>query len=214
MRLDDEEQFEETRTESTGEQKGTGGLAEVRTGRGSAGLVRGRDEKCQADETSRKGKGKRNGGKGEYGNKGDNGGKRFQQSVKVLKGGEEEDKWVQVAPNMGAGGSYPQAMTDPQEEEEAEERRKGTRRPRWSDCEDDEGKEEERQQEVKDKKGQEKEKETRPEKGHEELTRERPLGLEQGEERRAQEVYEEQRRAQKALEQRMAQEEQEREAKV
>ena len=90
--------------------------------------------------------------------------------MKVLKGGEEEDKWVQVAPNMGAGGSYPQAMAYP-EEEEAEERRKGTPRPRWADCEDDKGKEEERPQEVKDKKGQEKEKETRPERGHEELTR-------------------------------------------
>ena len=33
------------------------------TGRGSAGLVRGRDEWCQTDETSRKGKGKGNGGK-------------------------------------------------------------------------------------------------------------------------------------------------------
>ena len=52
VRFGDEEQFEETRTESTDEQKVTGGLAEVRTGRGSAGLVRGGDEKCQADETS------------------------------------------------------------------------------------------------------------------------------------------------------------------
>ena len=51
VRFGDEEQFEET---------------EVRTGRGSAGLVRGGDEGCQTDETSRKGKGKGNGGKGEH----------------------------------------------------------------------------------------------------------------------------------------------------
>ena len=41
VRYGDEEQFEETRAESTDKQKVTDGLAEVRTGRGSAGLVRG-----------------------------------------------------------------------------------------------------------------------------------------------------------------------------
>ena len=55
VRCGEEEQFEE---------------AEVRTGRGSAGLVRVGDEKCRADETSRKGKGKGNGGKGEHEDKG------------------------------------------------------------------------------------------------------------------------------------------------
>ena len=39
---------------------------EVRTGRGSAGLVRGGDERRRADETNRKVKGKGNGGKGEH----------------------------------------------------------------------------------------------------------------------------------------------------
>ena len=39
VRFGDEEQFEETRAESTDEQKATDGLAEVRTGRGNAGLV-------------------------------------------------------------------------------------------------------------------------------------------------------------------------------
>ena len=84
---------------------------------------------------------------------------------------EQDEQRGRVAPNMGAGGSHPQATSDPREEE-AEERRKGTRRPRWADCEDDEGKEEEeqetekeRQQETKEKKEQEKEKETRPETG-------------------------------------------------
>ena len=49
--------------------------------------------------------------------------KEFQQSVQVLKGEEEEDKWVQVAPYMEAGGSHLQAMADPKEEV-IEERRK------------------------------------------------------------------------------------------
>ena len=152
---------------------------------------------------------------------------------------EKDEQRGRVAPNMGASGSHPQAASDPREEE-AGERRKETRRPRWADCEDDEGKEEEeqetereRQQETKEKKEQEKERETMPETGHKELTSEKPPGLEQWvkgeheeedeeqrraqeareEKRRAQEAHEEQRRAQKALEQRKAQEEQEREAK-
>ena len=47
---------EQARAKSTDEPEVMGRLAEVRTGRGSSGLVRGRDEKCRADET-RKGKG-------------------------------------------------------------------------------------------------------------------------------------------------------------
>ena len=65
--------------ESTDKQKITDGLAEVRTGRGSAGLVKGRDERCQADETSRKGKGKGNGGKGEHEGKGGGFGRKGKQ---------------------------------------------------------------------------------------------------------------------------------------
>ena len=41
MRFDEEEQLEETRVKSTDEREVTGRSAEVRTGRGSAGLVRG-----------------------------------------------------------------------------------------------------------------------------------------------------------------------------
>ena len=57
----------------------------------------------------------------------------------MLKGEEEqetdeEDEQVQVAPNMGAGGSHPQAMLDP--EEEAVEEDRGTRKLRWADCDD------------------------------------------------------------------------------
>ena len=49
---------------------------------------------------------------------------------------DEEDEWVQVAPNMGAGGSHPQAKLDP--EEEAVEEERGTRTLRWADCDDKE----------------------------------------------------------------------------
>ena len=93
------------------------GFGEMRTGRGSAGLVRGGDERCQADETSRKGKGKGNGGKGEHEGKGGGFGRKGKQQETV----EEQDEWVQMAPNMGAGGSHPQAMSDPGEEENKQE---------------------------------------------------------------------------------------------
>ena len=117
------------------------GRKATREGRGCAGLVQGGDETHRMNETCGKGKGKGNGGKGEHGGKGDKGGKGFQQSVKMMKGEEEqvtdeEDERVQVAPNMGAGGSHPQAMLDP--EEEAVEEKEGTRKLRWADCEEEE----------------------------------------------------------------------------
>ena len=62
VRFGEEEQSGETRAESTDEPEVTGRTTEVRTGRGSAGLVRGGDERRWTDETSRKGKGKGNGG--------------------------------------------------------------------------------------------------------------------------------------------------------
>ena len=61
----EEEQLRETRAKSIDEPEVMGRLAEVRTGRGSSSFVRGRDERCRADET-RKGKGKGNGRKGEH----------------------------------------------------------------------------------------------------------------------------------------------------
>ena len=111
----------DTQAQSTDKQGVMSGLEEVRTGRGSAGLVRGEDDRRRTDGTSGKGKGRGNGGKGEHGGMGGNGGKGLQQSVNVLKGEEgqqadEEDERVQVAPNMGAGGSHPQATSDPVEE--------------------------------------------------------------------------------------------------
>ena len=147
---------------------------------------------------------------------------------------EHEEQRVRVAPDMGAGGSHPQATSDPRKKKE-------TRVLRWADCNDEEGKENE--EEVEEEK----------EAGQRETTEERPPGLEEveskleakkeqeaerkqkqeqeqeqeqesraqetreeerrarEEERKAQEAHEEQRRAQKALEKRMAQEEQERE---
>ena len=53
----DEEQLREARAKRTDEPEVMGRLAEVRTGRGSSGLVREGDERCRADET-RKGKGR------------------------------------------------------------------------------------------------------------------------------------------------------------
>ena len=46
---------------------------------------------------------------------------------------QQEEQRGRVALNIGAGGSHLPATSDPREEE-AEERRKGTRRPRWADC--------------------------------------------------------------------------------
>ena len=38
----------------------------------------------------------------------------------------------------GTSGSYPQAMADPEEEETTVEEKKGMRRLRWADCDDNE----------------------------------------------------------------------------
>ena len=95
----------------TGEQKVTG------KGRGCTGLVQGGDETHGMNETSRKGKGKGNGGKGEHGSKGRAGSKGTQQvenfAVDEDQEADEENERGRVAPNMGAGGSHPQATSDP-----------------------------------------------------------------------------------------------------
>ena len=70
VRFGEEEQTEEFRMKSTDQQNMMNGLEEVRTGRASAGLVRGRDEQCRTDGTTRKGRGKGNVVKGEHGSKG------------------------------------------------------------------------------------------------------------------------------------------------
>ena len=207
----EQELLEETQAESIDEPKVMSRLEEVRTGRGSACLVQGIDEKCLTSETCRKGKGKGNGGKGEHGGKGGVGSKGTQQVENSVKDEDQENKrtmtseekekkhWEdvrkllemvekeemelemmqqeemehteqrgRVAPNMGAGGSHPQATSDPRK------KKKETREMRWADYEDDERQEE-------GKKEQETEKETRQETGQEELTNEKPPGLEQKE---------------------------------
>ena len=70
VRFGEEQQLGKTGAENAGETEVMGRTTEVWTGRGSAGLVRGRDKRCRADETNRKGKGKGNGGKGEHEGKG------------------------------------------------------------------------------------------------------------------------------------------------
>ena len=105
MRFGEEEQLEETRGENADEPEVTGTLAEVRTGRGSAGLARSGDERCWADESSRKGKNNCNGGKGEHEGKGGGFGRKGKhQGMR-----EEEEERDRMVPNMGAGDSHPQA---------------------------------------------------------------------------------------------------------
>ena len=48
---------------------------------------------------------------------------------------ENEEEWGRVAPNMGAGGSHPQATSDPGKEEKG---RKDTRVLSWADSDDEE----------------------------------------------------------------------------
>ena len=79
VRFAEEKQSEETQEQSTDKQDVMSGLEELRTGRGSRPLVRGGDEGCRADETSRKGKGKGNGGKDEHGGKGEGFGSKGKQ---------------------------------------------------------------------------------------------------------------------------------------
>ena len=151
----------------------TGKSAEIRTGR-SSGLVRGEDARCRADETSRKGKGKGNRGKSEHEGKGGGVGRKGTQQVENLvmdevqenhredvrklvemmqkEEEEQEEQRGRVAPNMGAGGSHPQAMSVPE--------RRETQGMRWADCRDErkegEGQEteRERQEEAERKKEQ------------------------------------------------------------
>ena len=168
VRFGDEQQLGKTRAENGGEPEVMGRTTEVRTGRGSAGLARGGDERCQADETSRKGKGKGNGGKGEHDGKAGGAGSKGRRQVEnlVMDEGQEnmrtktsaenheedmrkllemvereemelemmqqeemehEERRGRMAPNMGAGGSHPQAMSEPRKKKE-------TRGLRWADC--------------------------------------------------------------------------------
>ena len=117
VRFGEEEETKETLVESTDEPEATGRLAEAQTGRGNkCRLVHGGDEKCRTDETRRKENGKGNGGKGEHEGKGGGfGHKGKQQETKGEDNGEEQELG-RMTPNMGAGGSHPQAILDPEKE--------------------------------------------------------------------------------------------------
>ena len=125
VRFGEEEELGETRAESTDVPEVTGGTTEVRTGRGSAGLVRGGDERRWTDETSRKGKGKGNGGKGEHEGKGGGVGRKGTQQVENLVMDEIQEEKASEG------------------QEQSQEEKRETKGMRWADCEDDEGKEEE-----------------------------------------------------------------------
>ena len=89
VRFDEEEQLEETRTENA--EVVMNGVEEVRSGRGRVGLVRGGENRCQADET-RKGKGKGNEGKGEHEGKGGGAGSKGRQQVENSVMDEDQGK--------------------------------------------------------------------------------------------------------------------------
>ena len=75
---------EKMRGWSDDEQRVTRGLEEVRTSKGNGSIVREGDDRCQTNETSRKGKGKGNRGKGEHGNEGGVGSTGTQQVEKLV----------------------------------------------------------------------------------------------------------------------------------
>ena len=195
-----QEQQEETRAESTDEPEVTRRPVEVRTGRGSAGLVRGEDGRHLADESNRKGKGKGKVEEEEY---------RWdakRKVVRMMKREEDqeanEEEQGRVAPNMGAGGSHPQATSDPRE----------ARALSWADCKDEKETTEERppgleEEEMENEpKTQQEEKLTQVE-SEQEAREEETRAQEARELKRAQEAREEERKAQEAREeQRRAQE--------
>ena len=223
-----EESFKKLEKKVQAKDVETGEKKVTREGRGCTGLVQGGDETHKMNETSGKGKGKGNGGKGEHGGKGDKGGKGFQQNMKTMKGEEEQkadevDERDRVAPNMGAGGSHPQAKSDPGKEKEKKE----TRVLSWADCNDEEVREseEEVEQEKETRQWETTEERPRPPGLEEEVESEsktqqekEPSQVENAQEsrelKRAQEAREEERRAQEAREQKRAQEAREEERRA
>ena len=97
----------------------------------------------------------------------------------------QEGQWGRVAPNMGPGGSHPQAMSVPE--------RRETQGMRWADCEDKEGKREQEQGG-----GREKEAEGREEREKEEQKEDRQARRAKRKRGRTKEAREEERRAQEA----------------
>ena len=97
----EEQQLGKTGAENAGELEVMGGTTEVRIGRGSTGLVPGRDESRGLNETSSKGKGKGNGGKGEHEGKGGgfghNGKQQEMRKRERRNGSEWRQTWGPVA---------------------------------------------------------------------------------------------------------------------
>ena len=116
---------------------------------------------------------------------------------------EEEDERVRVAPDMGAGGSHPQATSD------LEEGERGTRRVRWAYSEDEEGKADKYQETEAERRGgrREQEKTTR---NHQVKKKREEKSSTRGKKR----SREKQRRAQEAREETSAQEQRQRGERV
>ena len=141
-----EESFKKLEKEVQAKDVETGEKKVTREGRGCTGLVQGGDETHEMNESSRRGKGKGNGGKGEHGGKE---GVRVEEEeyrwdakrkvVRTMKREEDqeadEEERCRVAPNMGAGGSHPQAMSDPGNRDEE---KREARVLSWADCKDEE----------------------------------------------------------------------------
>ena len=117
----------------------TGRLAEVSTGRGSAGLVRGGDERYWADETSRKGRGKTNGGKGEHEGKGGGVGRNEEKEEILRLLGKWQEKKMSPIVRWAWADENREAESTEEKGESGEEEKAQTQGMRRADCEDDEG---------------------------------------------------------------------------
>ena len=93
----------------------TSDLEEVQTGRVSGGLVRGEMRSIKRTRPAEKARAKEIGGKGEHGKKGRLGTKEAVQDVRL----DEAEERVRMAPNMAAGDSHSQAMTDLEEDKKS-----------------------------------------------------------------------------------------------
>ena len=125
VRFGEEEQLRETRAKKTDEPEITGRLAEVRTGRGSAGLVRG--EMRGVGRTRPAGKAK-----------------EMVMEERVNMKGEEEE--LEEKEN-----SKRRERKRRRKVRNNAKKKRETRGMRWADCEDDEGKEEEEREQEKEK---------------------------------------------------------------
>ena len=200
----EEEQLEETRAENSGEPEVTGRTTEVRTGRGSAGIVRGRDERRRADETSKKGKGKGNGGKGEHERRGRErrNGSEWRQTWgpvahtpqamsdpgegEMTEGEQQRNEekeeilkllrgWQERETSPVVRWAWADESTEEESNQEEEEEKKETRDMRWADCEESEGKEKEEQEAKEERPEQSESKKEQEQEGEKEGARQEEL---------------------------------------